>query len=299
MKLAGGPAPVPRERFGAGGAGGDPRLGLRPMGPPDRHGRRDRRPRRTPVGRAGAGGLRRRLRRRLDLIQPDSAARAVTRPAPQRVLRLRTIDANTTLCEHNAELFLWRIWVDDGRHMATVSLSGQNSGPLRGDLRIKSRMEMLQDGYIRAVAAAAGCTMAKPEPDDGIDWVLTHTSTKHPGDPQVDLKVQLKSTSQSQPNPQSGYVSVKLSNARFELLAQNPVIVHRILIALIIPKNVEKWVRASHNYMELRHCAYWVNIAGAKPTGTEESSVRVPTSNVFDDIALCDIMRRVGSGGTP
>jgi hypothetical protein len=29
-----------------------------PCGPPDRHGRRDRRPRRTPVGRAGAGGLR-------------------------------------------------------------------------------------------------------------------------------------------------------------------------------------------------------------------------------------------------
>jgi hypothetical protein len=32
----------------------------RHTGPPDRHGRRDRRPRRTPVGRAGAGGQRRR-----------------------------------------------------------------------------------------------------------------------------------------------------------------------------------------------------------------------------------------------
>jgi hypothetical protein len=44
-----------------------------PCGPPDRHGRRDRRPRRTPVGRAGAGGLRWRLRRRLDPIQQNSA----------------------------------------------------------------------------------------------------------------------------------------------------------------------------------------------------------------------------------
>lgn len=51
----------------------------------------------------------------------------------------------------------------------TILVSNAPKDPLRGELRLKSRMEMLQDSYLRAVAAAAGCTMAKPEPDDGID----------------------------------------------------------------------------------------------------------------------------------
>lgn len=160
-------------------------------------------------------------------------------------------------------------------------------------------MEMLQDGYVRAVAAASGCTMAKPEPDDGIDWLLGHTSSAHKDDPQVDLKVQLKSTHQCQPNPESGFVSVKLKNDRFRLLAQHPVTIHRILVALIIPREVDKWVSAAHDYLELRHCAYWVNIAGLQPSGEKETAVRVPTTQVFDDVALCGIMQRIGSGGSP
>ncbi|MFD7447122.1 DUF4365 domain-containing protein [Streptomyces sp. NPDC059909] len=103
-------------------------------------------------------------------------------------------------------------------------------------------MEMLQDSYLRAVAAAAGCTMAKPEPDDGIDWVVTHSSESHVADCQIDLKIQLKSTWTSAPNPTNGFVSVNLSNDRLKLLARKRVTVHRILVAMIIPEDIGQWV---------------------------------------------------------
>ncbi|GDY76156.1 hypothetical protein SAV31267_056410 [Streptomyces avermitilis] len=168
--------------------------------------------------------------------------------------------------------------------------------PLRGDLREKDRMEMLQEGYLRAVAAASGCTMAKPEPDDGIDWQLTHSSDSHEVDCQIDLKIQLKSTWTSPASPSSGFVSVNLSNDRLEMMARTPVMVHRILVAMIVPKDIARWVEASHDYFALRHCAYWRSLSGEVPSGREHTAVRVTTSNIFDDVALCGIMERIGKG---
>jgi len=158
---------------------------------------------------------------------------------------------------------------------------------------------MLQNSYLAAVAAAAGCTMAKPEPDDGTDYVLTHRSDEHTVDVEVDLKIQLKSTIVSKPNPASGFVSVPLSNKRFEMMALTPVTTKRIVVAMALPDMFEDWIDASHDVFRLRHCAYWVNIAGEKPTGRTKSSVRVPTSQIFDDVALCAIMKRLGQGGVP
>ncbi|MEV6506037.1 DUF4365 domain-containing protein [Streptomyces sp. NPDC051642] len=173
------------------------------------------------------------------------------------------------------------------------------AAPLRGDLPKKQRMEMLQDSYLRAVAAAAGCTMAKPEPDDGIDWVVTHASELHEADCQIDLKIQLKSTWTSEPNPANGFVSVNLSNNRLKLLARKKVTVHRILVAMIIPEDIAAWVEANHDIFTLRHCAYWRSVTGLEPSGEDHTAVRVPTVRIFDDKALCAIMERIGKGGTP
>lgn len=171
------------------------------------------------------------------------------------------------------------------------------NGPLRGSLRLKSRMEMLQDSYLKAVAAAAGCQMAKPDPDDGIDWILTHSSKEHTADCQIDLKVQLKSTFQVEPNPQNGKVAVRVERRRFEMLALSPVINARILVAMIVPRSVDFWIKASHDFLTLRHCAYWINLEGRDPGDAEEVTVSVQTTNVFDDISLCRMMKRLGEGG--
>lgn len=51
-------------------------------------------------------------------------------------------------------------------------------------------------GYLHAVAAAAGCSLSQPFPDNGIDWHVSHGAPAHTVDDEVTIKVQLKCTYQ-------------------------------------------------------------------------------------------------------
>lgn len=54
---------------------------------------------------------------------------------------------------------------------AVANPSGRAKPPLRGDIHVTASMEVLQTGYLHAVAAAAGCAVSKPFPDAyGTDY---------------------------------------------------------------------------------------------------------------------------------
>ncbi|CAM5555604.1 hypothetical protein SALBM135S_04490 [Streptomyces alboniger] len=178
--------------------------------------------------------------------------------------------------------------------------------PPRGTLATTACMETLQVGYLHAVAAAAGCSLSQPFPDNGIDWHVSHSAPGHTVDDEVTIKVQLKCTYQIPPvaaSPDDGATrpafSFTLDNAHLEKLARTPVSVHKILVVMIAPRSQDDWLRAGHDRLDLRHCCYWTNLAGHPVTGRRRTTVRVPTSRIFDDRTLCEIMTRVGRGGRP
>ncbi|WP_447041870.1 DUF4365 domain-containing protein [Streptomyces sp. DSM 118878] len=178
--------------------------------------------------------------------------------------------------------------------------------PPRGTLATTACMETLQVGYLHAVAAAAGCSLSQPFPDNGIDWHVSHSAPGHTVDDEVTIKVQLKCTYQIPPipaPPDDGSTrpafSFTLDNAHLVKLARTPVSVHKILVVMIVPRSRDDWLRAGHDRLDLRHCCYWTNLAGHPVTGRRRTTVRVPTSRIFDDRALCEIMTRVGRGGRP
>ncbi|MGV9250401.1 DUF4365 domain-containing protein [Streptomyces sp. NPDC003697] len=192
----------------------------------------------------------------------------------------------------------------------------ERAGPLRGTLATTACMETLQVGYLHAVAAAAGCSLSQPFPDNGIDWHVSHSAPGHTVDDEVTIKVQLKCTYQlapdaparlpvpgerpAPPSPRLGrFFSFTLDNDHLAKLARTPVSVHRILVVMIVPRLQEQWLRAGHDRLDLRHCCYWINLAGHPITGRHRTTVRIPTSRIFDDRALCEIMARVGTGGRP
>lgn len=181
---------------------------------------------------------------------------------------------------------------------------GDREGPrsaVRGNIPFTNQLENLERAYLSAVAAAAGCTFGEFNYDDGIDVFLKHRHPNHASVGSVDafLQVQLKCTSQVGPNPPSGQVSRPFSNERFELYAEANPSIKKIVVTMIAPSDPGAWIRCSHDAMQLRHCCYWVNIAGRSPTGERDTIVVAPTSQVFDDVALCDIMCRIGQGGAP
>ena len=111
--------------------------------------------------------------------------------------------------------------------------------------------------------------------------------------------MQLKCTYQVAPNPPGRFFSFTLDNDHLRKLARTPVSVHKILVVMLVPRTQDDWLRAGHDRLDLRHCCYWVNLAGHAITGRTRTTVRIPTNRIFDDRALCEIMTRVGTGGRP
>lgn len=172
---------------------------------------------------------------------------------------------------------------------------------LRGEIPQTSAMELLQIGYLHSVVAAAGCTLGAPFPDRGIDWTVNHESSQHSVDPEATIKISLKSTSTVGPNPSGAHFSFRLENEHLRKLEASPVTVPRILVVMLVPPSWDDWIAVGSNNLTVAHCSYWVNLEGMQHSRAAggKTTVHIPTANIFDDKALCEIMQRVGSGGRP
>lgn len=170
---------------------------------------------------------------------------------------------------------------------------------LRGSpKRITDFQEAFQESYLRAIAAAAGCVIAgKPEIDEGIDVLLSHTSSAHSIE-KVLLEVQLKATS-TFVGSDIDHLSVDVRRDRYDYYRTANPSVHKIIVIMSLPASQDDWVSFKHKRLALRHAAYWVNLAGAPANSAARPSVSAPKLNRFDDEALCGIMERIGQGSAP
>ncbi|MBF4599064.1 DUF4365 domain-containing protein [Curtobacterium sp. Arg-1] len=160
-------------------------------------------------------------------------------------------------------------------------------------------MEQFQVAYVRAIAAAAGCAIVgEPNVDDGVDVVLSHRSTAHKHSGAVYLELQLKATS-SPVLAGTRRVSATMRSDRYaEHLDATPNM-DRIVVLMSMPADPADWITASHANLLVRHCAYWVNLAGGPASSAARPTVSASVHNIFDDVTLCNIMARIGQGGKP
>ncbi|ABK02370.1 conserved hypothetical protein [Arthrobacter sp. FB24] len=160
-------------------------------------------------------------------------------------------------------------------------------------------MEQFQVGYINAIAAAAGCNIAgTPSIDEGIDLLLSHRSDQHVQTGAAYLELQLKSTTQFA-DLDTDYVSSNMRADRYrEFISTNPSM-DRIVVIMSLPSDPSEWLEATHDQLALRHCCYWVNLRGANSSTAERPTFRAQKTSIFDDVALCGIMQRIGQGGHP
>ncbi|MEU8306891.1 DUF4365 domain-containing protein [Actinomadura sp. NPDC048955] len=164
--------------------------------------------------------------------------------------------------------------------------------------RYTKMMEQFQESYIRAVAASAGCIIARFEIDDGIDLLLTHKSDRHMGDKVARLEVQLKATS-DYVGRDTDFLTATMRRDRWEYYRTKDCTINKIVVIMSMPALQDDWILAGHKALSMHHCAYWVNLHGAKFTNAENPTVRASKDHIFDDIALCEMMVRIGQGGRP
>nr|WP_169746803.1 DUF4365 domain-containing protein [Demequina gelatinilytica] len=146
-----------------------------------------------------------------------------------------------------------------------------------------------------AVAAAAGCNVWTSSFDDGVDMLLEH---KRPGQKECRIQLQLKATS-SEKMITSTSVSAYMSEKRWDEFRDPDPYEPRIVVVMALPDDQGEWAFATHDAFELRHCAYWVNIAGEPAASSSRPIVTAPRANVFDDVAVCKMMAKIRAGGAP
>ncbi|TLP70685.1 DUF4365 domain-containing protein [Nesterenkonia sphaerica] len=157
-------------------------------------------------------------------------------------------------------------------------------------------MEAFQGGTISAIAASAGCKVNGWNIDDGIDFTLVHNIAGE----RMPLDVQLKATTVGW-NASKTALSVRMSRRRYDEMRNLGKGIPGILVTMDLPEDQAQWAQVTPPETILRHSLYWTPMRGAKsiPGSSETVTVSVPSSMVFDDHILCQIMARLRAGGFP
>lgn len=159
-------------------------------------------------------------------------------------------------------------------------------------------MEQLQEGYVSAVAATAGCTLEHTRRDlYGTDVKIIRPGPT-PHSEEVMIMAQLKNTTRAQPDPNKEFFSYQLKKREyFEKLAMRRTTNKAILLVMATEPLQVDWSKCSHSTMELRNCCYWLNLEGESAAdGVQSPTVRIPTRNIFDAQALTEMLDRIEKG---
>jgi hypothetical protein len=173
-----------------------------------------------------------------------------------------------------------------------------NSEPVCGSLHLpQTRMdlsaqkEQFSNAFLLSIAAVAGCSVSKPSVDnDSIDWTISNRLAKRPK-----LDVQLKCTAtddsmgmtMAYPLPAKNYADLILTD----------LIAPRILVLVIVPKEIRDWIQLSDEELVLRRCGYWVSLAAKpEPLNATSVTVHVPRENRITVESLSGLMEKISRG---
>ncbi|MFV8755661.1 DUF4365 domain-containing protein [Nannocystaceae bacterium ST9] len=161
----------------------------------------------------------------------------------------------------------------------------------------KQQREEMSKAYIAAVAARAGCKLANWSQDSGCLDVGIGTSETFGGGlaaPKLDL--QLKASSKPR-LVNDGTIAWSVKRAHHETLRKRAQIPH-ILVALVLPEQVDEWLVQSAQELCLRRCAYWIHLLNQPeiPKDRGSTTIYIPEAQMFTPDALRSLLERSGRG---
>lgn len=154
--------------------------------------------------------------------------------------------------------------------------------------------EQFSLAYVRVLATVTGYSFAVPNPDDdSIDCRVGAAGRL--GDaalvcsPRIDL--QLKATSEAV--LKRDRVVFRLPRKNYDDLRDPDPLVPRLLVVLILPRELERWLDQNEERTLLRCAAYWHSLAGMPESQARKKTVYLPRSNLFAAETLQRLMGQV------
>lgn len=154
------------------------------------------------------------------------------------------------------------------------------------------RMEQISKAIIHAIASQEGHEVSFRGTDiDSIDNSIHSIEGKRP---QIDF--QLKSTSSPVFIEKGKTLSFSLSMKNYNDL-RIETINPRIIIVVILPKDINNWMEYDINKIILYSSSYWVSIQGhEEKSNTNEVTIHIPKTNVFNSNQLKILFNKIHKG---
>ena len=159
---------------------------------------------------------------------------------------------------------------------------------------IDQQKEQFSQAFVQAVATVAGYATYKPSvDDDSIDLGLAaRGDLDTPRRPRLELQLKCTHKNESKAN----YFLYDLSLKNYNDLRAD-TIVPRLLVVVVVPREVESWLVLANREMCLRHYAYWYSLKGLEATNNlTKIRLEIPRTNRFTPAALRNIMGKVNRG---
>lgn len=149
-----------------------------------------------------------------------------------------------------------------------------------------NKKERFSLAYIAAVAASAGFDLVESRVDvDSIDGILISHEGRRPR-----IEFQAKATARDVIGAET--VTFPLPTKNYDELRAD-VIIPRLLILVVLPEREEDWLTHSEDSLILRHCGYWLSLAGQPERENATTvTIKIPRDQRFDPMALEALMHK-------
>lgn len=148
------------------------------------------------------------------------------------------------------------------------------------------KREEISKAYISAVAAQCGCKIGAWSQDDGcLDLTLARGGLHGANNVKIDL--QLKATNKHE-RVFDGEIRYSLRKAHYDKLRAEVRQNTHLLVLLLLAENEEHWVSVSPESLQIKRCAYYIDLAGfaAIEGDANSTTVVIPRKNVFTPESL-------------
>jgi hypothetical protein len=150
------------------------------------------------------------------------------------------------------------------------------------------------------VAAKAGMSLGTSFPDYGIDLSLIDIEVRNGRRWESGYQINVQAKSISRAVAGGASVRYDLDVRAYDVLRTAPPRCARVLVVLVLPADESLWLAQTEDEMTIRHCAYWLSLAGRAPSPNRRSvRLSIPRANVFTPAAARDLIAQLKAGGTP